>query len=110
MSALDAHVFSRCHRGDRDADCNLVPAFFTVGETRDIVLQQMTAAGYRDWPLTGVNARWDIDGKSETFTDWFGGPEGGMSFACSYELGILVRFDQAGQLKAAEGDNSTACL
>jgi hypothetical protein len=110
LSPLDAHVLRHCGRLDRDAQCNLIPEFFSLGEPIDEVAKQMTVAGYRHWIYEGPDGTRSIDGHEMTFTDYFVGPKGGMSFACSYELSIDMLFDGAGKLEAAMGDNSTACL
>ena len=110
LSPLDAHVLTHCGRLDRDAQCDLIPVFFRRGEPMDAVVQRMTAAGYRHDTYEGTNGTWTIDGREVTFTDYFDGPKGNMSFACGYHLSVNMRFDDRGILEAAMGDSSTACL
>ena len=110
LPPLDAHVLKHCARSRVATLCDLIPAFFTVGESADEVLQQMSAAGYQHGLFQGSEGTWTVNGEKHQFTDYFIGPKGSMSLACSYELSIYVRFGSTGELEAAIGDNSTACL
>jgi hypothetical protein len=110
MSPLDAHVFTHCNRLNRDAQCDLIPAFFSQGDSVDDITRRMIAAGYRHGTLSATDGTFIVDDREVRFTDYYSGQKGSMSLGCGYELAVDMRFDSAGRLEAALGDNSTACL
>ena len=79
---------------------NLVPGYFSVGEPRERVFQEVAEAGFKRWAPFGTDP---------AITDEFE-RSAGSNMACGYEFFLGFGFDADGGLLKAENQVDGACL